>query len=161
MSDSLWPHGLQHARLPCPSPANIIVNEKRLKRFSSKIRGNTRLMKPVNLKGNQPWIFIRRTDAEVETPIFWSSKVNSWFIGKVHEAGKDRGHKEKRASEDEMAEWYHQHNGHELGQIWGTDEGQRGLACDSPWGCTESDMPGWLNNSNKGVYSHHSYSTSY
>ena len=41
-----------------------------------------------------------------------------------------------------MAEWYHQCNGHELGQILGADEGQRGLACYSPWGHKESDMPG-------------------
>ena len=41
-----------------------------------------------------------------------------------------------------MAEWYHQRNGHELGQILGADEGQRGLACYSPWGRKESDMAG-------------------
>ena len=34
-----------------------------------------------------------------------------------------------------MAGWYHQYNGHELGQTLGDDEGQRGLACCSPWGC--------------------------
>ena len=38
-------------------------------------------------------------------------------------------------SEDEMAGSYHQCNGHELGQTLGDDEGQRGLACCSPWGC--------------------------
>ena len=38
--------------------------------------------KPVNLKGNQPWILIGRTDAEDETPVFLSSDVNSWLIGK-------------------------------------------------------------------------------
>ena len=42
---------------------------------------------------------------------------------------------EKRASEDEMAGWHHQCNGHELGQTSGNDERQRGLACCSPWGC--------------------------
>ena len=35
-------------------------------------------IKPVNPKGNQPWIFIRRTDAEVEVPILWPSDANSW-----------------------------------------------------------------------------------
>ena len=59
-------------------------------------------IKPVNLKENQPWIFAGRTDAEAETPIFWSSDMNSWFIGKVPDAGKDWGQKKKRASEDEM-----------------------------------------------------------
>ena len=40
-------------------------------------------LKPVNLKGNQPWILIGRTDAEVETPVLRSYDVNSWLIGKV------------------------------------------------------------------------------
>ena len=42
---------------------------------------------------------------------------------------------EKRGSEDEMAGWHHQYKGYELGQTSGDDEGQRGLACCSPWGC--------------------------
>ena len=61
-------------------------------------------IKPINLKGNQPWILIGRTDAEVETSVLWSSEANSWLIGKVPDAGKDWGQKEKRASEDEMAD---------------------------------------------------------
>ena len=40
-------------------------------------------------KGDQPRILIGSTDAGVETPIFWSSEVNSWLIGKVPDAGKD------------------------------------------------------------------------
>ena len=50
-----------------------------------------------------------------------SSDMNSWFIGKVSDAGKDWGQKEKRVSEDETAGWHHWCNGHELGQafrIW-------------------------------------------
>ena len=96
--------------------------------------------------GNQPWIFIARTDAEVETPVSWSSDANSWLIGNVPDAGKDWGQKEKSMSEDEMAGWYHWFNGHELGQTSEDDEGQRGLTCCSPWGCKELDMTGWLNN---------------
>ena len=93
--------------------------------------------KPVNLKGNQPWILIGRTDAEVDTPVLWSSDENSWLIGKVPDAGKDWGQKEKRVSEDEMGGWHHQCNGHELGQTLGDGEGQGGLVCCSPWGCKE------------------------
>ena len=37
-------------------------------------------------------------------------------------------------SEDEMAGWHHQCNGHELEQTSGDGEGQVGLACCSPWG---------------------------
>ena len=54
-----------------------------------------KVIEPVNSKGNQPWILIGRTDAEAKTPIFWSSAANSWFIGKVPDAGKDWGQKEK------------------------------------------------------------------
>ena len=103
-------------------------------------------IKPVNLKGNQPWIFSGRTDAEAEAPVFWSSCANSWLIGKFPDAGKDWGQKEKRASEDGMAGWYHWCNEHELGQTPGNGEGQGGLECCSPWGCEESDMTRWLNN---------------
>ena len=44
-------------------------------------------IKPVNPKGNQPWIFIGRTDAEA--PILWSPNVKSQLIGKGLNAGKD------------------------------------------------------------------------
>ena len=43
---------------------------------------DSREMKSVNPKGNQSWIFIGRTDAEAEVPIFWPPDVQSWFIGK-------------------------------------------------------------------------------
>ena len=51
--------------------------------------------------------------------------------------GKIEGRR-RRTTEDEMAGWRHQCNGHELGQILGDGEGQGGLACCSPWGCKES-----------------------
>ena len=80
-----------------------------------------------SLKGNQPWMLVGRTDAEA--PVFWSPNANSWLIGKVPDAGKDWGKKEKRATEDEMAGQHHWCNGHELGQTPGDGEGQGGLAC--------------------------------
>ena len=52
-------------------------------------------MKPVNYKGNQPWIFMERTDAEAETPIFWPPDAKSHVIGKDPDAGKDWGQEEK------------------------------------------------------------------
>ena len=55
-------------------------------------------IKPVNLKGDQPWRLMLKL-----TLVFWSSDVNSQVIGKVPDAGKDWGQKEKRASEVEMA----------------------------------------------------------
>ena len=73
-------------------------------------------IKPVNLKGNQFWIIFWRIDAEAETLVFCSSNMQSWFIAKVPDSGKHWGQK-KRPSEDEMEGWYHQCNGHELGQL--------------------------------------------
>ena len=90
-------------------------------------------IKPVNFKGDQPWIFTGRTDAETEALIFCSSDVNRQLIGKVPDAGKDGGQKEKRILEDEMAAWHHWRNEYELGQTLGDGEGQGGLVCCSPW----------------------------
>ena len=45
-------------------------------------------IKPVNPKGNQPWIFTERTDAEAETPILWPPDVKSQLIGKDSDAGE-------------------------------------------------------------------------
>ena len=59
-------------------------------------------IKPVNPKGNQPWIFIGRTDAEAEALIHWLPDEKRLFIGKDPDAGKDWGQEEKRAAEDEM-----------------------------------------------------------
>ena len=71
-------------------------------------------IQPVHPKVNQSWIFIRRTDAETETPILWPPDAKSWLIGKDPDAGKDWGQEEKGTTEDEMAEWHHQLNGHEF-----------------------------------------------
>ena len=90
-------------------------------------------IKPVNLKGDQQWVFTARIDAEAEAPVFWSFDMNRRLTGKAPYAGKDWGQKEKRASEDEMAGWRHQCNEYELGQILGDGEGQGGLECCSPW----------------------------
>ena len=80
-------------------------------------------IKPVNPKGNQPWIFIERTDAETEAPILWPPDAKTWLIGKDPDAGKDQGQEEKGATEDEMVEWHHWLNGHELEQAPGVGEG--------------------------------------
>ena len=59
-------------------------------------------IKLVNPKGNQPWIFIAKTGAEVEAQILWPPDVKSWLIGKDPDAGKDWGQEEKEVTEDEM-----------------------------------------------------------
>ena len=60
-------------------------------------------IKPVNSNGNQPWIFIERTDAEA--PIFWPPNAKSWLIGKYPEAWIDWGQEERWATEYEMVGW--------------------------------------------------------
>ena len=62
------------------------------------------------------------------------------LIGKDPESGKDWGQEEKEATEDEMAGWHHQLNGHKFEQTLGDSEGQGSLACCSPQGCKESYM---------------------
>ena len=71
-------------------------------------------IKPVNPKGNQPWIFIGRTDAEAEGPILWPPYVNSQVIGKDPDAGKDCGWEERGTTEDEIVGWHHHLDGHEF-----------------------------------------------
>ena len=102
-------------------------------------------IKSVNIKGNQPWIFIGRTDAEAEAPILWSPDVKSQLIGKDSDAGKDWGQEEKGVTEDERVGWHHQFNRHEFEQTSGNCEGQGSLVCRSPWGHKVGHD--WLNNS--------------
>ena len=99
-----------------------------------------REIKPVNPEGNQPWVFIGRTDADTEALILWPPDVKSQLIGKDADAGKDWRPKEKRAREDEMVGWHHQLNRHEFEQTLGDSEGQGSLACWSPWGRKGSEM---------------------
>ena len=59
-------------------------------------------IKPVNPKWNQPWILIGRTDAKAEDLILWPPDVKSWLIGKDLDAWKDWRQEEKGVAEDEM-----------------------------------------------------------
>ena len=110
-------------------------------------------IQPVNLKGNQHWIFIGRTDAEA--PILWPPNAKNRVIGKDPDAGKDWKQEEKGMTEDKVAGWHHWLNGHEFEQAPGDDEGQGSLACCSPWGPRESDVTELLNNSRDKMQSSH------
>ena len=101
-------------------------------------------IKPVNPRGNQLWIFIGRTDAEI--PILWPPDKKSRLIGKDPDAAKDWKQKEKGTTEDEMVGWHHQLNGQEFEQTPGDGEGQGSLACCNPWDRKELDMTQLLNN---------------
>ena len=71
-------------------------------------------IQPVHPKGNQSWVFIWRTDVEAGTPIFWTPDAKSWLLWKDSDTGKDWRQEEKGTTEDEMAGWHHQLNGHEF-----------------------------------------------
>ena len=105
-------------------------------------------IKPLNPKGNQPWIFIVRTCAEAEAPILWPPDVKSWLTGKDPDAGKDWGQEEKETTKDETVGWHHLFNGHEFEQTLGDTEEQGSLVCCSPWGHKELDMTKQLKNNN-------------
>ena len=102
-------------------------------------------IKSVSPKGNQPWIFIGRTDAEFEAPILWPPDAKSRLFRKDLDAGGDWGQEEKGTTEDEIIRWFHWLNGHEFEQTLGVGEGQGKLAGCSPWSCKESDTTEWLN----------------
>ena len=61
---------------------------------------DSKKIKLVNPKGNQPWIFIGRTDAEA--PIVWPPDAKSWLIGKDPDSGRDWKPKEKGVAKDEL-----------------------------------------------------------
>ena len=102
-------------------------------------RSNQSLLKEIRR------VFFERTDAEAETPILWPPIVKSWLVGKDPDAGKDWGQEEKGMTEDEMAGWHHQLNGHEFEWTPGVSDGQGGLVCCDSWGRKELDATEQLN----------------
>ena len=86
-------------------------------------------IQPVHSKGDQPWEFFGRKDANAETPVLWPPHVKSWLIGKDSDAGRDWRQEEKGTTEDEMAGWYHGLDGHESEWTLGVGDGQGRLEC--------------------------------
>ena len=97
-------------------------------------------IKTVNPKGNQSWMFIRRTEAEAEAPILWTPDEKSQLIRKDPDGGKDWSQEDKG-----MIGWHHRLNGHEFEQALGDGDWQGSLACCSLWGCKESNTTEQLN----------------
>ena len=70
---------------------------------------------------------------------YFGHQMQSQLIVKYPDAGKDSGKEEKAATEDDTVGWHDQFSEHEFDQTLGDNEGQRSLACCSPWGHKESD----------------------
>ena len=98
-------------------------------------------VKPVNPKGDQPWTFTGGTNAEAEAPILWPPHVKSQLTGKDPDAGRDWGQEEKGTTEDEMAGWHHWLDGREFEEI----VKDRAAWSAALHGVRET---GWLNNGN-------------
>ena len=96
-------------------------------------------IQPVNPIGNQPWLFIGRTDAEAEAPILGPCDAKSWLTGKSPwcwerlRAGEEGGNRRWDVG------WHHRHNGYEFEYtLWDSEE-QGSLVYCSPCGHKESD----------------------
>ena len=106
---------------------------------SHEISLDSKESKPVNLKGNQLWILIRRTDVESEVPILWSPDVKRLVIGNDPDAGKDWRQKKGMTENDAIT------NAKDMNVGKLCDMVMDGKTC-SPWGRKESGKTGWLNN---------------
>ena len=102
-------------------------------------------IQPINPKGIQSWIFIGRTDAEVQAPVLWSSSHlirRTDSLEKTLMLGKAGGEGDNRGWDGWVASRTH---GHESEQAPEVGDGQGGLACCNSWGCKESDTTETLN----------------
>ena len=104
-------------------------------------------IKPVNPRGNQSWLYIRKTNAEAEAPILLPPDEKIWVFRKDPDAGRDC-RKEKEMTEDDMVGWHHWLDRHEFEQALGDGEGLGSRTCCSPWGCKKSDTTKQLNSNN-------------
>ena len=101
-------------------------------------------IKPVNLKGNQPLIVTGRTDVKAEAPVFWSSGTNRRLIRKLPDVGEDLGQKGKRVSEGEIVKSDAMNISSGKFQEMVRDR-EAWHATVSPWGHKELDVTGRWN----------------
>ena len=100
---------------------------------------------PVHSEGDQPWVFIGRTDVEAETPntlATWCKELTHWKRPWCWERLRAGGEGEDRGWDGWMASLT---QGHGFGWTPGVGDEQGGLACCSSWGCKELDVTEWLN----------------
>ena len=134
----MWELNHKEGRVPKNWYFWTVVMEKTLESPKDN-KETTTTIKPVNPRGNEPWIFIGRTGAEAEAPIFWPPGMKNWLTGKDPDAGKD-WRQDKGVTEDGIIGWHHGLNRHKSEQTLGDSEGQGSLPCCSSLGRKESDM---------------------
>ena len=127
-SSRVWMWALDHKEGWVPK--NWCFETMMLEKTKSPL--NSKEIKPVNTKGNQPWIFIGRTDDGAETPMLWPPDWKSWLIGKDPDLGKDWEQEEKGMTEDDG--WMASLSLSKLRE-WRAGS----LVCCNSWGCKESD----------------------
>ena len=140
------------------APKNWCFQTVVMKKTLKSPLNSSKEINPVNPKGNPPWIFIGRTDAEAEAPILWKPDMKShwkrsWCWEKPYEQppekiftlGKTEGRR-RRGDRRWDVEWHYGLNGNEIKQTPGVSGGQRSLMSCSPWGCKESYTTERLNN---------------
>ena len=84
-------------------------------------RSNLSILKEINPQYSLEWLKLKLK--------LWPPDVKSWLIGKDPDARKDWGQEKNKTSEDMMAGWHYQLNGHEFEQISGDSEDQGRLTC--------------------------------
>ena len=114
------------------------------KTFESPL--DSKEVKPVNSKGNQPWIFIGRTGLMLKLQYFGHLMQRTDSLEKTLMMGKIEGRRRRGRQRNEMVGWHHRLNGREFEQTPGDSGGQGSLPCCSPWGSKKSDITEWLNN---------------